>query len=47
MLMAAGVDTKVVGELVGHGSVAVTRVYQHVSSELARQGMSKLGELLA
>lgn len=47
MLMAAGVDTKVVGELVGHGSVAVTRVYQHVSSELARQGMNKLGELLA
>lgn len=47
LLMAVGVDAKVVGEIVGHGSVAVTRGYQHVSSELARQGMSKLGELLA
>lgn len=47
LLMESGVDAKVVGEIVGHGSVAVTRGYQHVSSELARQGMSKLGELLA
>lgn len=47
LLMEAGVDAKVVGEVVGHGSVAVTRIYEHVSSELARQGMSKLGELLS
>jgi site-specific recombinase XerD len=46
-LMESGVDAKVVGEIVGHGSVAVTRGYQHVSSEMARAGMSKLGELLA
>lgn len=47
LLMDAGVDTKVVGEIVGHGAVAVTRGYQHVSSELAQRGMAKLGELLA
>jgi len=47
MLMEAGVDAHVVGEIVGHGSVAVTRKYQHVSSEAAKDAMRKLGELLA
>lgn len=48
LLMEAGVDAKVVGEIVGHGSVAVTRgVYQHVTTQFARDGLGKLGELLA
>lgn len=47
LLMEAGVDAHVVGEIVGHGSVAVTRGYQHVSSALAREAMGRLAALLA
>lgn len=47
LLLEAGVDAKIVGEIIGHGSIAVTRQsYQHVSSELAKTSMGKLGELL-
>lgn len=47
LLLEAGVDAKVVGEIVGHGSTAITReVYQHVTSQLARQGMTALDALL-
>lgn len=48
LLLEVGVDAKVVGEIVGHGSVAVTRQnYQHVSTALAREGMGRLDTLLA
>lgn len=48
LLMEAGVDAKVIGEIVGHSNVAITRgTYQHVSSALAMDGMRRLGELLA
>lgn len=47
LLMEAGIDAHVIGEIVGHGSVAVTRGYQHVSSALAMDAMKKLGELIA
>ena len=46
-LLEAGVDTKVVGEIVGHGSTAVTKGYQHVSSALAHDAMRRFAELLA
>lgn len=46
LLMEAGVDAKVVGEIVGHGSVAMTQAYQHVSSQLAKDAMGKLDALL-
>lgn len=48
LLMEAGVDVKVIGEIVGHANAAITRsTYQHVSGDLARAGMAKFGELLA
>jgi len=47
LLMSAGVATEVIQEICGHGTVAVTSGYIHVSSALAQQGMAKLGELLA
>jgi site-specific recombinase XerD len=48
LLMEAGVDAKVVGEIIGHSDVQLTRgTYQHVSTDLARQGIQKLGTLLA
>lgn len=42
VLMELGVDAKIIGEIVGHQSEAVTRRYQHVSSEAARIAMMKL-----
>ncbi len=47
LLKQAGVDTLVIGEIVGHGAVAVTEGYIHVSSSQARDAMGKLGVLLA
>jgi integrase len=48
LLLEVGVDVKVVGEIVGHTSPSITRgTYQHVSSALARDAMTKLGELVA
>jgi integrase len=47
LLMESRVDTKVVGEIVGHGSTAVTKGYQHVTSQMARDGMQTMWELLA
>jgi len=48
LLMERKVDTKVVGEILGHARIETTRgTYQHVSSELARAGMAALGELVA
>lgn len=48
LMMEAGIDAKVVGEIVGHSSVRITRdVYQHTSSALARDAMRRFGELVA
>lgn len=47
LLMESRVDTKVVGEIVGHGSTAVTKGYQHVTSEQTRWAMEQFGQLLA
>ncbi len=41
--MELGADAKIIGEIVGHQSEAVTRRYQHVSSAAAREAMDRLG----
>lgn len=47
VLMELGVDAKIIGEIVGHQSEAVTRRYQHVSSAAAREAMDKIGSHFA
>lgn len=47
LLMESRVDTKVVGQIVGHGSTAVTQGYQHVTTEQTRWAMEQLWQLLA
>jgi integrase len=44
VLMELGVDTKIIGEIVGHASEEITRKYQHVSTPAAREAMDKLGQ---
>ena len=46
LLMEAGVDVKIVGEILGHGSRSVAHGYQHVSSELAAQAMAAMAALV-
>jgi len=43
VLMQLGVDTKIIGEIVGHVSESTTRGYQHVSTPMARDAMALLG----
>lgn len=43
VLMNLGVDAKIIGEIVGHGSESVTRGYQHVSTPAAIEAMDRLG----
>lgn len=47
LLMEAGVDVRVIEELLGHTSVVTTRGYQRVSLATARQALDGLGESLA
>lgn len=44
ILMELGIDAKIIGEIVGHGSVEVTKGYQHVTSTAAREAMERLGQ---
>lgn len=46
LLLELGVDPHVAQAILGHSSVAVTRGYQHVRLELARDAMGALGDLL-
>lgn len=46
LLMELGVDRRVIGEIIGHASEEITMRYQHVSSDAARDAMSRLGGLL-
>lgn len=47
VLLAQGVPLKVVSEILGHSSIAITGdVYGHVSPEVAREAMSALGAVL-
>jgi len=43
VLMELGVDARIIGEIVGHASEEITRHYQHVSSDAAREAMNRLG----
>lgn len=47
LLMELGVDAKVISAILGHSTVAVTQAYQHVDLTLAREAMSRLGDMLA
>ncbi len=45
VMLSSGVPLKVVSEILGHSSIAITGdIYGHVSPDVARQAMSTLGE---
>jgi integrase len=45
VMLTRGVPLKVVSEILGHSSIAITGdIYGHVSPDVARQAMSTLGE---
>lgn len=46
LLKREGVDTLVIGEIVGHGAAQVTEGYIHISSEQAREAMGRLAAAL-
>ena len=46
LLLEAGVDAHVIAAILGHTDIAVTRGYQHVSTELARKAWDNLSQLL-
>lgn len=46
LLLEAGVDRRVISEIIGHSSEVATRGYQHVDLTLARDAMTRLGALL-
>lgn len=46
LLLEAGVDPKVIGEVLGHSDIVVTQGYQHVSLALQRQALNALGSRL-
>lgn len=45
LLMAAGVDQRVVMQILGHNSAAITQHYQHVDLTMARDALARLGAL--
>lgn len=45
LLLALGVDIRVVQQIMGHSSAAISRHYQHVDMTLARLAMDGIGEL--
>jgi integrase len=47
-MLSAGVPLKVVSEVFGHATVAITGdVYGHVSPDVSRQALSRLSDALA
>lgn len=46
LLLALGVDMRVVQELLGHSSIRVTEGYTHVTSKLARSATERMGRSL-
>ncbi len=46
LLLEAGTDPKVVQAILGHSSVATSRSYQHVSSDMARRALDAVVERL-
>lgn len=47
LLQAAGVDPKVIQDLLGHTSITTTQMYQHADLTLQRAAMNTLGAVLA
>ncbi len=44
-MLSRGVPLKVVSEILGHSSIAITGdIYGHVSPDVVRQAMSTLGD---
>jgi integrase len=46
LLLEQGVDIRVVQEILGHSSLAVTKRYTHVTSKLAEEAAAKMGKAL-
>jgi site-specific recombinase XerD len=46
LLLEQGVDIRVVQEILGHSSLAVTKRYAHVTSKLAEDAADKMGKAL-
>jgi integrase len=46
MLLAQGVPTRVVMEIMGHSQIGVTSKYQHVVDEMQRDAMQRMGSAL-
>ncbi|WP_320067666.1 site-specific integrase [Micromonospora sp. RTGN7] len=46
LLLAQGVDMRVVQELLGHSTIKVTEGYTHVASKLAREATQRMGRRL-
>lgn len=46
ILLEAGVDAKVIQQIVGHSTVVMTRGYQHVDLELARRALDTLADTI-
>jgi site-specific recombinase XerD len=46
LLLEQGVDIQVVQEILGHSSLAVTKRYTHVTSKLAEDAATRMGQAL-
>lgn len=46
LLLEAGVDSHITQQVIGHSNVTVTRGYQHVDLELARQAWGNLAQVI-
>lgn len=46
LLASLGVDFQIIGEIVGHSSEEVTRIYRHANAKEKAQAMQRLGDLV-
>ncbi|ABP55848.1 tyrosine-type recombinase/integrase [Salinispora tropica] len=46
LLLAQGVDIRVIQELLGHSSIKIAEGYTHVASKLARDATKRMGKRL-